>query len=181
MFVGRTVYRHPEVGPMIVERAQLDFMKPMCDAIHAQGSPTTLLALPYPYPNYFCDVPPWDGYVQTWYDTSGPSIITSLEGKLDKAPPRWVMYQRGLDTMAMHEAAMQPFRELPQRGLDREILSKVETDQWTIVRRACFEGSDWILLRTTPPNAGEHHGIVSDADDRYNACLLSDVFFWRKR
>ena len=173
LFYDRVVYRHPAFGPMFIEKAQLDFMLPMCapiEASRASGQATTLLALPYPYPNYFCDVAPWHGYVQTWYDTSGRSVIDKLDGELEAAPPAWIMYQRDLDTMSKHEGVFNGYKPLPHRELDREIMSKIAADQWTLARRACFEGSDWLLIRTSPPRPDEHQGTAEDAADQFSAC-----------
>ena len=165
LFVGRTVYHHPVWGPMVIETRQLHFIKPMCDLIASTGSGTTLLATPYPYPNYFCDVPPWHGYVQTWYDTSSKETIDGLDAALLKAPPQWILYQRGLDTMGIQEASLDNRRQVPQRAMDREFMDMIEGQRWTVARRVCFEGSDWILMRTTPPDAGEHQGTRSDETD----------------
>ena len=179
LFEGRVVYRHPVFGPMVIEKAQLDFMLPMCAAIHASGPAPTLLALPYPYPNYFCDIAPWHGYVQTWYDTSGRSVIDKLDGELNTAPPDWIMYQRGLDTMSMHEGVFNGYKPLPHRELDREIMGKIAANQWTIARRVCFEGSDWLLIRSSVPQQGEHRGSADDAADHFATCLPTNNLRFR--
>ena len=181
MFVDRTIYKHPVFGPMIIEKPQLAFMQRMCQTITADGSQTTLLALPYPYPNYFCNIAPWHDYVQTWYDTSSKETISALQADLSKVPPKWILYQRGLNTIAVHEQALGPGRVLPHRALDSDILANIEQQHWTIVRRECFEGSDWLLMRTTPPQPGEHQGATSDADDRSASCAASGRYFWHSR
>ena len=174
LFRDRVWYRHPVYGPMLIERAQLDFMLPLCAAVQADGPQVTLLATPYPYPNYFCAVPSWHGYVQTWYDTASRQQIEGLEHALAQAPPRWIAYQRGLDTLALHEQAYNAGRPLAHRDLDTQMMANVTADRWTVVQRECFSGSDWMLLRTTPPAPGEHQGTPADADDRAATCKASE-------
>ena len=152
LFKDRVWYRHPNYGPMLIERAQLDFMLPLCAQVQASGPGTQLLSLPYPYANYFCHVSPWQGYVQTWYDTSSREQIQGLATKLADAPPQWISYQRGLDTMALHELSYSGGRALAQRDLDTQMMQFVAARRWTIVQRSCFGGSDWLLLRSTPPH-----------------------------
>ncbi len=175
LFKGRVWYRHPVYGPMFLEQAQLNFMQPMCAAVQASGPGAELLAMPYPYPNYFCNVAPWHGYVQTWYDTSSRQEIERLESQLQTAPPRWIAYQRGLDTVTVHEAAYNGGQPLAQRDMDGEMMKLIADRRWTIVQRSCFGGSDWMLLRSTPPAAGEHQPIAADADDRSGSCRATEV------
>lgn len=170
LFVYQQWYRHPDFGPMYIEKDQLQFMLPMCQAIHDSGPAPTLLSLPYPYPNYFCNVTPWHGYVQTWYDTSGKQMIDTLDQELLTAPPQWIMYLRGLDTMEVHEVVFGNGKPLPHRELDRIIMGQVVGNHWTVVRRVCFEGANWLLIRTTPPAADEHHGQPNDSDDWGVSC-----------
>jgi hypothetical protein len=170
LFVDREWYRHPIYGPMVIERDKLQFILPICQAIHATGPSAELLSLPYPYPNYFCGIKPWHGYVQTWYDTSGRRTIDALDAELEQAPPEWIVYQRALDTITLHEVASKLKEPLVHRELDREIMEKIVSGHWTVVQRSCFDGSDWILIRTSPPSPLEHHGLASDAEDRSLAC-----------
>ncbi len=151
MFLHRVLYHHPVYGPMLIEQSHLDLMLPFCQAIHADNPGTTLLATPYPYANYFCNIPPWHQYVQTWYDTSSQQTIDQLDTELDSAPPDWILYQRDLDMFTVHEQALGPGRLVPQRSLDREILEKFRLHQWTLTRAVCYQDSNWLLLRTIPP------------------------------
>ena len=174
LFRDRVLYHHPVYGPMLIERAQLDFLLPLCQAVQATGPGTELLAMPYPYPNYFCHVPPWHGYVQTWYDTASREQIEGLEHALAQSPPLWIAYQRGLDTLAQHENAYNGGHPLAHRDLDTQMLQNVVAGRWTIVQRQCFGGSDWMLLRTTPPSAAEHQPTPADAEDRQESCRASE-------
>jgi len=170
LFVDREWYRHPIYGPMVIENDKLQFILPICQAIHATGPSAELLSLPFPYPNYFCGIKPWHGYVQTWYDTSGRRTIDALDAELGQAPPEWIVYQRALDTIWIHEWTAKLREPLAHRDLDREIMGKIVSGHWTVVQRSCFDGSDWILIRTSPPSPLEHHGLASDAEDRALAC-----------
>jgi hypothetical protein len=149
-FVQRQWYRHPVYGLMYIERDQLRFMQSICQNISKDNSSNELLSLPYPYPNYFCNEPPWHSYVQTWYDTSSKETIDTLIGELQAAPPQWIIYQRGLDTMELHEYAFTKGSPLPQRALDRLIMNRINQQTWVVVQRENFEGADWILIRTHP-------------------------------
>ena len=68
MFHNREWYRHPVYGPLYIDRDLLAFSEAVCRDIDQQGSKPELLSMPYPFPNYFCDTPPWHGYVQTVYE-----------------------------------------------------------------------------------------------------------------
>jgi hypothetical protein len=148
MFVDRQWYRHPDFGPMYIERPQLRFMVSMCDEIHQSAHPS-LLAMPFPYPNYFCNIPPWRGYVQTWYDTTSKSRIDALIQDLQQ-PPDWIVYQRAIDTIQGNEHYFSHGRPLPHRALDRLITDRIRSRSWSVVQDQCFEGAQWLLLRTQP-------------------------------
>ena len=148
LFVDRQWYRHPIYGPMYIERDQLQFVRSVCDDISKDGPPKELLSITYPYANYFCNVPPWHGYVQTWYDTSSKLTIDNLVNELQISPPQWIIYQREPDTMLLHEKVFLDGRPLPHRTLDHLIMDRIVDGKWTVVRRENFQGADWILLRT---------------------------------
>ena len=65
MFVNRQWYRHPVYGPMYIQSDLLKFSTSICDEIGRGHPRPELLSLPFSYPNFFCDTPPWHGYVQT--------------------------------------------------------------------------------------------------------------------
>ena len=148
MFHGRVVYRHPTLGPMYVERTQLALMEPMCATIRREGSAGELLSLPYPYPNWFCGIAPWHGYVQTWFDTSGEDTIARLDAELETAPPKWIVYQRLLPVMTVHEQAFRGGKPLPHRKLDALIVGKIASGAWKVEQVGTLNGGDWFLIRT---------------------------------
>ncbi len=148
LFVDRQWYKHPVYGELYVERDQLAFMQQVCTDIHADGPATELLSLQNPYPNYFCNVAPWHNYVQTWYDTTSQQTIDTLDAELTAAPPKWIVYQRALDSMMQHEAIFTGGRPLPHRKLDQLIMNKIREGKWMVVQRTWFEGADWIVIRT---------------------------------
>ena len=148
LFVGRQWYRHPQYGPMYIERDQLRFVRSVCNDISKDGSPNGLLSITYPYANYFCNTPPWHGYVQTWYDTSSKLTIDSIVSDLQTSPPQWILYQREPDTMLLHERMFLDGRPLPHRVLDRLIMERIANGRWAVVRRENLQGCDWILIRT---------------------------------
>ena len=153
MFVGRQWYHHPDYGPMIVERDQLAFIQPVCAAVKADGAQQGLLSLPFPYPNYFCSIPPWHGYVQTFFDISGKDTIDRLIAELQTAPPKWILYQRQLDNLALHERIYNHGSPLPQRYLDQMIEQKIAAGEWHVVYTSNFDDrprlhNQWFLIQT---------------------------------
>jgi hypothetical protein len=159
MFEDRAWYRHPVYGPMYMERDQLQFILPICKEIGQGNSKPEMLSLPYPYPNYFCDIPPWHGYVQTFFDTSTRSTINHLMSELDTAPPQWIVYQRQLKILVLHERIYNHGQRLAQRDLDEMIMRKIATGQWRVVDKSNYllidkgiyqEGDGWLIIRTRP-------------------------------
>jgi len=153
MFIGRQWYHHPIYGPMIIHTDMLQFIKPICDQVGGPGADSTLLSLPYPYPNYFCGIPPWRGYVQTYFDTTTPADITHLINDLDSSPPRWIVYQRQIGSLTAHEVQFNRGLPLPHRELDHFISQKLVAGEWEVVYKSHFESTpqwdnEWILIRT---------------------------------
>ena len=155
LFVNRTVYHHPIYGPMIIDRDMLAFIQPVCSEIEPTGPHPELLSLPFPYANYFCGIPPWHGYVQTFYDTSSKETIDTLMGQLASGPPPWILYQRQLATLALHELAYNQSRPLEHRYLDQMIEQKIQQGQWRVAYSSSYDNSSqwdnhWMLIRTSP-------------------------------
>lgn len=155
MFVDRHWYRHPVYGPMIIDSQLLQFIEPVCREIAADGSQEELLSLPYGYANYFCDIPPWQDYVTTFYDTSTRETIFGLMNKLRQSPPKWILYQRQLDNMAVHEKIFQHGQPLPHRFLDQLIEEKLASGEWQAVYTSDYGNTPkmdnhWTLIRTRP-------------------------------
>jgi hypothetical protein len=153
MFVGRQWYRHPVYGPMIIETTQLEVFTQICGRLRSDSG--ELLSLPLTYANYFCSIAPWHGYVQTFFDTSTKETIFRLMQELAKAPPRWVLYQRQLDILSMHEDVYDHGQPLPHRYLDQMIEQKLNSGRWEKAYISNYEDSpgwrnEWILIRTKP-------------------------------
>ncbi|WP_419804338.1 hypothetical protein [Terriglobus sp.] len=149
----RTWYPHPAFGPMLIETAQLRLMLPVCAAVDAAPpSQRELLSLPFTYPNYFCDIPPWHGYTQTFYDTSSRATITALGHELLTAPPEWIVYQRQLDILFRNEEAFNHGQPLPHRELDTLIMDQLATHRWTATTLPAppRDSSTWLLIHTRP-------------------------------
>jgi len=153
LFTGRVWYHHPEHGPMIIDRDLLQMIQPVCRTIQAGGSENELLSLPLPYANYFCDTPPWHGYVQTFFDTSSKETIQSLIDELEHAPPKWIFYQRQLSTLALHEQVYNHNQPLPQRFLDQLIEQKIAQGSWRVAYSSSYGDTpaldnQWLLIQT---------------------------------
>jgi hypothetical protein len=160
MFVNRQWYRHPIYGPLYIDSDLLHFIEPVCREIEQGNSRPELLAMPFSYPNYFCNTPPWHGYVQTFFDTSARSTITHLMGELDTAPPQWIVYQRQLKILSGQEGVYTHGQSLAQRDMDDMIMRKIATGQWQLVDKSNYlvadminennyqQGDGWLIIRT---------------------------------
>jgi hypothetical protein len=159
MFVNRVWYDHPVYGPLYLDRDDLKFSQSICDAI-GQGSSRELLSLPYPYPNYFCAIPPWHGYIQTYFDTSKRATIEHLMTELAAAPPEWIVYQRQLHIMTGAERLYNHGQPLAQRDLDSMIMENIASGKWQLVEKRDYPpvldkneylpGDGWYVIRTRP-------------------------------
>lgn len=148
MFTHRVWYRHPVYGPLYIDRDLLAFSTAVCTDIHGGHE---LLSLPYPYPNWFCATPPWHGYVQTFFDTSTRATIQHLIAELEAAPPQWIVYQRQLHILSGAETLYNHGKPLAQRDLDRSIMDRLRSGQWTLVdKKNYLEGDGWFIIRTRP-------------------------------
>jgi hypothetical protein len=147
----RVWFTHPVYGPMLLEKSHLDFILPVCRTIPSgAGGKPELLSLPFTYANYFCAIPPWHGYAQTFFDTSSKQTIETLIAEIEQAPPQWIFYQRQLDVLRQHELALNAGRPLPHRALDTLIESRVASGQWKVVlvEQPIHDTSTWYLIRT---------------------------------
>jgi hypothetical protein len=155
MFVDRHWYNHPVYGPMIIDSQLLNFIQPICKDIEAGGSEGELLSTPYVYANYFCVIPPWQDYATTFYDTSTQETIFGLMDKLKQSPPKWILYQRQLENMRVHEETFHHGQPLPHRFLDQLIEQKLADGEWQAVYTSDYGNqpkldNHWILIRTRP-------------------------------
>jgi hypothetical protein len=151
MFQHREWYRHPVYGPLYIDSDLLHFSEAICKDIQGGGPGSELLSLPYPYPNYFCDTPPWHGYVQTFFDTSTRSSIEQMMRDLDTAPPQWIVYQRQIHILDGAERLYNHGQPIAQRDLDTMILQKIASGAWRLVdKRDYLEGDGWYVIQTRP-------------------------------
>jgi hypothetical protein len=159
MFVNRQWYRHPVYGPMYLDRDLLHFIEPVCREIGKGNSKPELLSMPFSYPNYFCNIQPWHGYVQTFFDTTTRTTIHNLMSELNAAPPQWIVYEREMKILTGQERSYSPGQPLAHRELDAMIMQKIESKQWQVVNKSnylffdkkdYFEGDGWLIIRTRP-------------------------------
>lgn len=153
LFTGRTWYRHPDYGPMIIDKDLLNLIEPVCKQIGPGGPQNNLVSLPFSYANYFCSTPPWHDYVQTFFDTSSKQTIQTLMDELQASPPQWIFYQRQLDTLRLHEIAYNRGQPLQQRYLDQLIEQKIAEGAWHVVFASDYGNSatwsnHWLLIKT---------------------------------
>jgi hypothetical protein len=139
---------------MIIDIEQLNLFDRICDQV-GTDSQVELLSLPFSYANYFCVVAPWHGYVQTFFDTSSKETVFGLMQELQQAPPKWVLYQRQLDNLELHENTYNQGKPLPHRYLDQMIEQKIDSGKWETAFTSTYEErpgwmNEWILIRTRP-------------------------------
>ncbi|RXH55573.1 hypothetical protein [Granulicella sibirica] len=161
MFERRVWYTHPTYGTLYIDSDLLNFSQMVCKDIGAvPGQPgPELLSIPYPYPNYFCNTPPWHNYVQTFFDTSPRATIERLMQELDTAPPQYIVYQRQLKIMKGSEHLYNHDRPWAQRDLDTMIMNKLATGQWQLLDKSLYisrppvtndPDAAWYIIRTHP-------------------------------
>lgn len=146
-------YQHPVYGAMWIETSQLNFIRPVCETIKSESGDDQpqLLSLPFPYANYFCAIPPWHEYVQTFFDTSSEQTINRLRRELETHPPQWIFYQRQPYALRKHEIAFRHGQPLPHRYLDELIMGKLASGAWKLVKEEDFPAkgrSQWLLIQT---------------------------------
>jgi hypothetical protein len=147
----------------LVDRELSSLIDPVCAGVAGHS----LLSIPYGYANYYCGVPQWKGYVQTWYDTTTRRRIDALLGDLAH-PPEYILYQRQVAVMAMHEAIFHHGQPLPHRALDALIMDRIASGQWTVVyTSAAYPPSQWILVRTSAGQTEPPPRRVASASDRF--------------
>ncbi len=175
LFVERAVYNHPSFGPMVIETDQLALMRSMCAAIKPSTTPPQLLAMPWPYPNYFCNIPPWHNYVQTWYDTSSKQTIDTLTNQLRTDPPEWIVYQRSLETLLAHENTFMYGKKLPHRAMDEFIVEQLRSGHWSLPWQRCFGGTDWLVIHTRAAAQGEPNEDLLPSQEGVNLCASTNM------
>ncbi len=155
----RTWTHHPLYGSMLIQNDQLQLMAPVCREV---GSSTELLSVPFTFANYFCGLPPWHGYVQTFFDTASRQTLEALTADLERNPPEWILYQRQLEVLAENERAFNGGNPLPHRALEAYIMQHVENGTWSAVReQAPFrDTSTWLLIHTRPGSRTEPSTIA---------------------
>jgi hypothetical protein len=156
MFQDRVWYRNPWRGPMYIERDQLELVAPLCEQLKSSGS-RELLSLPYPYPNYFCAIPPWHGYIQTWFDISSRATVERMMVELRAEPPRWIVYQRQMRVLELHERLYNHGQPLAQHELDDLIEEKIASGEWQLIADLPYQRMDGddprdgcLIIRTRP-------------------------------
>jgi hypothetical protein len=138
LFSGRQWYRHPVYGPMIIETGLLQYIEPACKVIDSDPAPRSLLGIPVPFANYFCDIPPWHDDVQTYYDTSTRAAVDRIMSDLQDTPPTWIMYQKEWKSLIAHERTLNNGQPIPHRFLAQMIEDKVKKGEWRAAHTSAF-------------------------------------------
>jgi hypothetical protein len=153
LFTGRMLFYHPAYGPMIIDRDLVEFIQPICRDVTEGDSNPELLSMPFPFANYFCAVPPWRGYVQTFYDITSRQTIETLVSQLEASPPKWILYQKQVHSLRWHEILLNNGQPLAHRDLEKLIDQKLAHNEWHVVYTSDFSNNPpwdthWFLIRT---------------------------------
>lgn len=154
MFTNRVLYHHPEYGHMIIDRDLLSMAQSVCNTITSDGVDHELLSVPMPYANYFCSVPPWHGYVQTFFDITSKDTIDELMTALKEKPPKWILLQNEPGILRLHEDEFNHKMPLEQNLLNQLIAANIVRGKWKIVYvNNLYDAEDlwenhWILIQT---------------------------------
>ncbi len=164
MFTNRVWYRHPVYGEMYIDRDLLKLSISICHDIGSVPGENTpqLLSIPHPYANWFCDIPPWHNYVQTFFDTSTRATIEQLMNELNTAPPQYIVYREQLSILAGAERLYNHGKPLAQRDLNSLIMAKLATGQWKLLEKSDYlspkqhfdwydaKKNGWYVIQTRP-------------------------------
>lgn len=135
------------LGPHFIAKDLANHINPVCKIV--SSSDGTLLSLPFSFANYYCGIPIWNGYVQTFFDTSTPLVINNLINDLKDSPPDFIFYQRQIDNMRGHEIVFNKGNPLPHRALDAFIMDKINAGTWMVVYKSDYAPpSNWFLIST---------------------------------
>ena len=159
MFANRVLYHHPEYGYMIIDRDLLNMAESVCNTITRAGGDRELLSIPMPYANYFCSVPPWRGYVQTFFDITDKGTIDEMIAALKEKPPKWILLQNEPGILRLHEDEFNHHMPLAQHRLNQLIEENVVLGEWNVVyRNNLYDTEDrvdqpgwenqWFLIQT---------------------------------
>jgi hypothetical protein len=136
----------PDKGPHLIPKDLFTLIQPVCALSTPSGE---LLSLPFSFANYYCGIPPWNGYIQTFFDTSSEATINRLISELEKSPPSRIFYQRQTLNLKVHEDTFNGGNPLPHRRLDKLIMSKIERGDWVVMYKSyAYAPSEWILINT---------------------------------
>jgi hypothetical protein len=152
MFADREWITHPIYGPMYVDDKDNTFFRSVCERLGGYRANVSLLSLPYSYANYYCGVDPWHDYVQTWFDTTSQAVIRKLISQLRNKPPGWILYERQLKFLHLHETFYFHGGRIAQQDLDQFIMGQVDRDDWKVeLADEPRPGDRWMLIRTSTP------------------------------
>ena len=78
-----------------------------------------------------------------------------LISELQNSPPKWILYQRQLHNLALHEQIFNNGMPLPHRDLDQAIEQKISAGAWQTVYTSSYGNrpewdNQWLLISTRP-------------------------------
>jgi hypothetical protein len=148
LFSDNLIYQNNNnLGPHLLSKDLYEHISPVCKIVGFNNG--TIVSLPFSFANYYCGIPIWNGYVQTFFDTSTATKINRLISDLNQNPPDFIFYQRQLDNLKVHEQVFYAGKPLPHRALDELIMTNIKSGKWAVSYRSNFAPpSDWILITT---------------------------------
>jgi hypothetical protein len=147
-----SIRQDDRLGTHFITSELASFIDPVCAKLDTSK---TMWSTPFSFANYYCGVPAWRGYLQTWYDLSTAPKITRLLADLRRSPPDYVLYQKLEGALRFHETLFHRGQPLPYRKLEAYIGERVSRGEWQVIHESrAFPDSHWFLLRTD--RSGRH-------------------------
>lgn len=144
-FSNYVIVRDKKENYNVIQKNLISLIEPVCNLT----SGATLLSLPFSFANYYCRTAPWEGHVQSFFDTSSVGKINEIINGLNKSPPNFIFYQRQIDNLEAHENIYNGGRPLPHRRLDELIMGKINMKEWRVIYRSYeYPPSEWLLVQT---------------------------------
>jgi len=138
---SRTFIQTEHLGTIPMDYETYKFISPVCKIVKERSA--TLLSLPFPFANYMCGSPVWNGYTQTFFDTTTKETIDKLLSEITQNPPDLIFYQRQLYNLRHHEIVYNNGTPLPHRKVDEYVVGKLKRGDWKLLYVSSFGNKRW--------------------------------------
>ena len=148
---SRTFIQTEHLGAIPMDYETYKFISPVCKIVKERSA--TMLSLPFPFANYICGSPVWNGYTQTFFDTTTKKTTDKLLSEITQNPPDLIFYQRQLYNLRNHEIVYNNGTPLPHRKVDEYVIGKLNRGDWKLLYVSAFGNNRfgdnmWLLIDT---------------------------------